>query len=103
MCSFLPKRAARKEARRRLCGGEIWLGRISLALTSCPASAPFTRSEEHTSELQSLMRIPYAVFCLKQKLELLLVLCIPLVKDVLKVRFRHAILPYRRVDFICLY
>src|SRR3546814_3288847 len=25
------------------------------------------RSEEHTSELQSLMRIPYAVFCLKQK------------------------------------
>src|SRR3546814_5507368 len=24
------------------------------------------RSEEHTSELQSLMRIPYAVFCLKQ-------------------------------------
>src|SRR3546814_7456357 len=26
------------------------------------------RSEEHTSELQSLMRIPYAVFCLKKKL-----------------------------------
>src|SRR3546814_8849067 len=26
------------------------------------------RSEEHTSELQSLMRIPYAVFCVKQKL-----------------------------------
>src|SRR3546814_7396255 len=25
------------------------------------------RSEEHTSELQSLMRIPYAVFCLKHK------------------------------------
>src|SRR3546814_8698377 len=25
------------------------------------------RSEEHTSELQSLMRIPYAVFCLKRK------------------------------------
>src|SRR3546814_4979995 len=29
-----------------------------------PASA---RSEEHTSELQSLMRISYAVFCLKKK------------------------------------
>src|SRR3546814_3434094 len=29
----------------------------------CPAS----RSEEHTSELQSLMRISYAVFCLKKK------------------------------------
>src|SRR3546814_179612 len=28
-----------------------------------------TRSEEHTSELQSLMRISYAVFCLKQKRE----------------------------------
>src|SRR3546814_2444338 len=31
-------------------------------LSSC-----LTRSEEHTSELQSLMRISYAVFCLKQK------------------------------------
>src|SRR3546814_5531563 len=28
---------------------------------------PFDRSEEHTSELQSLMRISYAVFCLKKK------------------------------------
>src|SRR3546814_3387948 len=27
-----------------------------------------TRSEEHTSELQSLMRISYAVFCLKKKI-----------------------------------
>src|SRR3546814_4593027 len=27
------------------------------------------RSEEHTSELQSLMRISYAVFCLKQKIK----------------------------------
>src|SRR3546814_8389079 len=32
------------------------------------ASGPaFSRSEEHTSELQSLMRISYAVFCLKKK------------------------------------
>src|SRR3546814_7061913 len=30
-----------------------------------PAAKP--RSEEHTSELQSLMRISYAVFCLKKK------------------------------------
>src|SRR3546814_2050905 len=29
--------------------------------------AVFLRSEEHTSELQSLMRISYAVFCLKKK------------------------------------
>src|SRR3546814_9392194 len=30
-------------------------------------SSPRGRSEEHTSELQSLMRISYAVFCLKKK------------------------------------
>src|SRR3546814_6809837 len=30
-------------------------------------AAPAGRSEEHTSELQSLMRISYAVFCLKKK------------------------------------
>src|SRR3546814_5516186 len=30
-------------------------------------SNPDVRSEEHTSELQSLMRISYAVFCLKKK------------------------------------
>src|SRR3546814_2532582 len=33
-----------------------------------PICSPFwRRSEEHTSELQSLMRISYAVFCLKKK------------------------------------
>src|SRR3546814_8658319 len=32
-----------------------------------PAAAENERSEEHTSELQSLMRISYAVFCLKKK------------------------------------
>src|SRR3546814_5499324 len=31
------------------------------------------RSEEHTSELQSLMRISYAVFCLKKKKQLALI------------------------------
>src|SRR3546814_9676135 len=31
------------------------------------ALTPQDRSEEHTSELQSLMRISYAVFCLKKK------------------------------------
>src|SRR3546814_8171290 len=33
-------------------------------ITKAPA---YQRSEEHTSELQSLMRISYAVFCLKKK------------------------------------
>src|SRR3546814_2564934 len=38
-----------------------------------------TRSEEHTSELQSLMRISYAVFCLKNKnLTLYIILITPL-------------------------
>src|SRR3546814_1622820 len=32
-----------------------------------PAVSAVHRSEEHTSELQSLMRISYAVFCLKKK------------------------------------
>src|SRR3546814_9398108 len=51
---------------------------IALAGIPEPASWPFLvastllhygyyRSEEHTSELQSLMRISYAVFCLKKK------------------------------------
>src|SRR3546814_1149452 len=33
----------------------------------CLTTSPVLRSEEHTSELQSLMRISYAVFCLKKK------------------------------------
>src|SRR3546814_1580931 len=32
-----------------------------------PQNRPVGRSEEHTSELQSLMRLSYAVFCLKKK------------------------------------
>src|SRR3546814_6661976 len=51
----------------------------SLTAKACPAlpmqrrknrarnPGPSTRSEEHTSELQSLMRISYDVFCLKKK------------------------------------
>src|SRR3546814_2202042 len=37
------------------------------AKPSTPTPKPAVRSEEHTSELQSLMRISYAVFCLKTK------------------------------------
>src|SRR3546814_4317150 len=63
-------------------GSARWIVSISLALesmmpstvaitpsTSFPArsSGGFLRSEEHTSELQSLMRISYAVFCLTKK------------------------------------
>src|SRR3546814_9546061 len=35
--------------------------------TAAPHLVALARSEEHTSELQSLMRISYAVFCLKKK------------------------------------
>src|SRR3546814_5823050 len=44
--------------------------RIPSDLASTPrtcSALPTMRSEEHTSELQSLMRISYAVFCLKKK------------------------------------
>src|SRR3546814_8115037 len=37
------------------------------ATAAASAPTPAARSEEHTSELQSLMRISYAVFCLKKK------------------------------------
>src|SRR3546814_1295720 len=55
--------ASSEGAMRRLSGrpglrSEGWLAGV--------VDAP-TRSEEHTSELQSLMRISYAVFCLKKK------------------------------------
>src|SRR3546814_2186103 len=39
------------------------------ALKLEPGNVEGLRSEEHTSELQSLMRISYAVFCLKKKKE----------------------------------
>src|SRR3546814_10216754 len=39
----------------------------AMAFTVMPRDPSSFRSEEHTSELQSLMRISYAVFCLKKK------------------------------------
>src|SRR3546814_1282627 len=39
----------------------------ALAKVETPPLPRMMRSEEHTSELQSLMRISYAVFCLKKK------------------------------------
>src|SRR3546814_8925004 len=41
--------------------------RAVLFYGSCLRMRELERSEEHTSELQSLMRISYAVFCLKKK------------------------------------
>src|SRR3546814_8865856 len=46
--------------------GRRYGGRVMAKLCRISLS-PDSRSEEHTSELQSLMRISYAVFCLKKK------------------------------------
>src|SRR3546814_2775396 len=43
------------------------LRHASARSAAIPRSCACWRSEEHTSELQSLMRISYAVFCLKKK------------------------------------
>src|SRR3546814_5684694 len=48
----------------------VWLRQFEVGANSA------ARSEEHTSELQSLMRISYAVFCLTKKLLLILFLLI---------------------------
>src|SRR3546814_1853543 len=65
------QRSASKQPKTPFCGrmegssAKAWRhGSRSLSRTSGARSA---RSEEHTSELQSLMRISYAVFCLKKK------------------------------------
>src|SRR3546814_2219637 len=50
-CPIFPTAASRRS-----------LGRVSVPV--------WLRSEEHTSELQSLMRISYAVFCLKKKISI---------------------------------
>src|SRR3546814_4279798 len=45
-----------------------WYGWSAFRIgTPAPITPRWLRSEEHTSELQSLMRISYAVFCLKKK------------------------------------
>src|SRR3546814_8179699 len=54
--------AATAISRCRWCGVAI-----TTASTAASSSTRRQRSEEHTSELQSLMRISYAVFCLKKK------------------------------------
>src|SRR3546814_10268360 len=51
-----------------LCAGLLYRREIASVIDGIAIDEGFpTRSEEHTSELQSLMRISYAVFCLKKK------------------------------------
>src|SRR3546814_10246105 len=57
----------RSPTRARMLGPGTWSPNVQ-ALNFTPGARSITlRSEEHTSELQSLMRISYAVFCLKKK------------------------------------
>src|SRR3546814_4020044 len=56
---------ARNSGERRSADRPLQLG--AAKLTQQPAGVLRARSEEHTSELQSLMRISYAVFCLQKK------------------------------------
>src|SRR3546814_7175911 len=49
----------------RLSTSEVW--NTEFRYTRKTSQCRMQRSEEHTSELQSLMRISYAVFCLKKK------------------------------------
>src|SRR3546814_1761880 len=46
-----------------------WLNRMTQFKDKAGKNREKVRSEEHTSELQSLMRISYAVFCLKKKIK----------------------------------
>src|SRR3546814_6293283 len=57
----LPARSGFFQARVQI------LYRLGRNISRCMSDCGRRRSEEHTSELQSLMRISYAVFCLKKK------------------------------------
>src|SRR3546814_8398460 len=58
---------------RSTFGASVFITKRGGTIVTCAATSGYMleydnrRSEEHTSELQSLMRISYAVFCLKKK------------------------------------
>src|SRR3546814_4208056 len=62
MARLMPSLGAADRLRHAEKGSAAIIG-----FTSAIAAYGAFRSEEHTSELQSLMRISYAVFCLKKK------------------------------------
>src|SRR3546814_5050898 len=62
------RRARDLQHPRRLLGHPR-TGAVRLAPATDTLGIAEGRSEEHTSELQSLMRISYAVFCLKKKIQ----------------------------------
>src|SRR3546814_2459369 len=64
---FLSKEMMLEEAAHTGWHGIAWLVPVIAVAAATLSVAYSLRSEEHTSELQSLMRISYAVFCLKKK------------------------------------
>src|SRR3546814_9825294 len=64
-----PRGAAQGGAASSCCGTEVTLSEEARSLERRRGrdTGGLMRSEEHTSELQSLMRNSYAVFCLKKK------------------------------------
>src|SRR3546814_8364786 len=68
-CSLVTFTANPLSDRKNAARGIVILPSPVVSTAPCGAIALTTgeRSEEHTSELQSLMRISYAVFCLKKK------------------------------------
>src|SRR3546814_2566142 len=56
----MPSRHERRKVSDESCS-------LFILMSASSTIGPHFRSEEHTSELQSLMRISYAVFCLKKK------------------------------------
>src|SRR3546814_1652987 len=52
---------------RRVKVDGFWIDEVPVTNAAFAEFVAATRSEEHTSELQSLMRISYAVFCFKKK------------------------------------
>src|SRR3546814_1576316 len=64
-CKYIGKYIRKNRRCQRLAAGAA--GGATFCAAGVADAAATVRSEEHTSELQSLMRISYAVFCLKKK------------------------------------
>src|SRR3546814_3202128 len=59
------------EQAQALCDNKVDAVVFTVGQPSGSMQEATSRSEEHTSELQSLMRISYAVFCVKKNIELI--------------------------------
>src|SRR3546814_4098367 len=67
VCAAVRADLSKHRAENRQGGRDAAKQPIRIASGTIAAVVAAIRSEEHTSELQSLMRISYAVFCLKKK------------------------------------